>query len=98
MCLSLSNTSPHPVGKTKHKQPDREYLTTYNKQITKNTHPVDEKSLCELDDLQSDQQADGDQVVVQDDECQQVICKVSGDVTCKNHTIFTYSFTFGLRK
>lgn len=66
-------------------------MTTHNKQITKNTHPVDEKSLCELDDLQSDQQADGDQVVVQDDECQQVICKVSGDVTC---TITQYSLIY----
>lgn len=34
----------------------------------KNTYPVDKEGLCELDHLQSDQQADGDQVVVQDDE------------------------------
>lgn len=54
------------------------------------THPVDEEGLCELDHLQSDQQADGDQVVVQDDERQQVICKVGGDVTC---TSAQYSLT-----
>lgn len=75
-------------GKTKHKQSDQEYFSTYIKTaiwITKkHTYPVDEEGLCELDHLQSDQQADGDQVVVQDDECQQVVGKVSGDVTCTN--------------
>lgn len=46
------------------------------------TYPVDEEGLCELDHLQGDQQANGDQVVVQDDECQQVVRKVGGDVAC----------------
>lgn len=44
------------------------------------SYPVNKESLCELHHLQSDQQADGDQVIVQDDERQQVICKVQGDV------------------
>lgn len=48
---------------------------------TTSAYPVDEEGLCELDHLQRDQQADGDQVVVQDDEGQQVVCKVCGDVT-----------------
>jgi len=43
-------------------------------------YPVDEQCLCELDHLQCDQQADGDQVVVEDDEGQQVVGKVGGDV------------------
>lgn len=55
----------------------------------KNTYPVNEEGLSELDHLQSDQQADGDQVVVQDDERQQVIRKVGGDVTCTNTRVFT---------
>lgn len=50
-------------------------------------YPVDEECLCELDHLQSDQQADGDEVVVEDDEGQQVIPEVSGDVPCRHtHT------------
>lgn len=48
------------------------------------TYPVNEESLRELDHLQGDQQADGDQVIVQDDERQQVVCKISRDVTCTN--------------
>lgn len=50
----------------------------------KETYPVNEESLSELDHLQGDQQADGDQVIVQDDECQQVVRKISRDVTCTN--------------
>lgn len=34
------------------------------------SYPVNEEGLCELNHLQSDQQADGDQVIVQDDERQ----------------------------
>lgn len=41
------------------------------------THPVDEKGLDELDHLQRDQEADGDQVVEQDDEGEKVEAKVS---------------------
>lgn len=53
--------------------------------ITKKApYPVNEESLCELDHLQGDQQADGDQVIVQDDERQQVVRKIGGDVTCTN--------------
>lgn len=61
-----------------------------------NTHPVDEEGLCELDHLQCDQQADGDQVVVQDDEGQQVVRKVGGDITCnrgKHIVCLALSFT-----
>lgn len=47
-------------------------------------YPVNEESLRELDHFQGDQQADGDQVIVEDDERQQVICKISRDVTCTN--------------
>lgn len=77
--------------------------TSVNPRGKKHTHPVDEKGLCELDHLQSDQQADGDQVVVQDDECQQVIRKVSGDVTytntqyssiCSHMTLFCIRWRF----
>lgn len=64
--------------------PAVKYISTHALQSTHGPYPVDEESLCELDHLQSDQQADGDQVVVQDDERQQVIRKVSGDVTCTN--------------
>lgn len=53
-------------------------------QNTDGSYPVDEEGLCKLYHLQGDQQADGDQVVVQDDERQQVVCKVCGDVTCTN--------------
>lgn len=41
------------------------------------THPVDEKSLDELDNLQCDQETNGDQVVEQDDEGEEVEAKVS---------------------
>lgn len=41
------------------------------------THPVDEEGLNELDNLQRDQKADGDQVVEQDDEGEEVEAKVS---------------------
>lgn len=56
----------------------------------KHTYPVDEEGLGELDHLQGDQQADGDQVVVQDDERQQVVCKVGGDVACAVTPLVTY--------
>lgn len=41
------------------------------------THPVDEKSLDELDNFQCDQETNGDQVVEQDDEGEEVEAKVS---------------------
>lgn len=41
------------------------------------THPVNEKGLDELDDLQCDQETDGDQVVEQDYEGEEVEAKVS---------------------
>lgn len=56
------------------------------------TYPVDEKRLREFDHLQSDQQADGDQVVVQDDERQQVVCKVSRNVACTNTALIHLPF------
>lgn len=40
-------------------------------------HPVNEKGLDELDNLQCDQETDGDQVVEQDDEGEEVEAKVS---------------------
>lgn len=40
------------------------------------THPVDEKRLDELYNLQSDQETDGDQVVEKDDEGEKVEAKV----------------------
>lgn len=40
------------------------------------THPVDEKGLDELDNLQCDQKTDGNQVVEQDDEGEEVEAKV----------------------
>lgn len=40
------------------------------------THPVDEKGLDELDNLECDQKTDGDQVVEQDDEGEEVEAKV----------------------
>lgn len=40
-------------------------------------HPVDEEGLNELDNLECDQKADGDQVVEQDDEGEEVEAKVS---------------------
>lgn len=46
-------------------------------QTLTSTHPVDEKGLDELDNLQSDQETDGDQVVEQDDEGEKVEAKVS---------------------
>lgn len=87
MCLSQSSTSPHPDQET-----EGVYMTPLNRvKHSKNTrvrpYPVDEECLCELDHLQSDQQADGDEVVVEDDEGQQVIPEVSGDVPCRHtHT------------
>lgn len=54
-------------------------------------YPVNEQSLRELDHLQGDQQADGDQVIVQDDERQQVICKISRDVPCTNTHVCIHS-------
>lgn len=41
------------------------------------THPVDEESLNKLDNLQCNQKTDGDQVVEQDDEGEEVEAKVS---------------------
>lgn len=58
--------------------------STREAEQTDPSYPVNEESLRELDHLQGDQQADGDQVIVQDDERQQVVCKVSGDVTWTN--------------
>lgn len=46
-------------------------------QTVASTHPVDEKRLDELDNLQCDQETDGDQVVEQDDEGEEVEAKVS---------------------
>lgn len=46
------------------------------------THPVDEEGLDELDDLQRDQQTDGDQVVEEDDEGEEVEAKVSRATIC----------------
>lgn len=40
------------------------------------THPVYEESLRVLHNLQRHQQADGNQIVVQDDKCQQVVSKI----------------------
>ena len=48
------------------------------------THPVDEDGLDELDDLECDLQADGDEVVEQDDERQQVVPEVRRLQLC-NH-------------
>lgn len=41
------------------------------------THPVDEKGLDKLDNLQCDQETDGYQVVEQDNEGEEVETKVS---------------------
>lgn len=46
-------------------------------QTAASTHPVDKKGLDELDNLQCDQETDGDQVVEQDDEGEEVEAKVS---------------------
>lgn len=50
---------------------------TLTVQTSAATHPVDEEGLNELDNLQRDQKADGDQVVEQDDEGEEVEAKVS---------------------
>ena len=40
------------------------------------THPVYEEGLCVLHNLESHQETDGNQIVVEDDECQQVVSKI----------------------
>lgn len=40
-------------------------------------YPVDEYSLYKLDHLQSDLQTDGDEVVIENDERQQIVTKVT---------------------
>lgn len=47
------------------------------------THPVDEKGLDEFDNLQSDQETDGNQIVEQDYEGEEVEAKVSGSSVCQ---------------
>lgn len=47
------------------------------RKIIPSTHPVDKKGLDELDDLQCDQKTDGDQVVEQNNEGEEVEAKVS---------------------
>lgn len=51
-------------------------------QTVTSTHPVDEKGLDELDNLQCDQKTDGDQVVEQNDEGEEVEAKVSRPSIC----------------
>lgn len=46
-------------------------------------HPVDEKGLDEFDNLQGDQETDGDQIVEQDYEGEEVEAKVSGSSVCQ---------------
>lgn len=45
--------------------------------VNSDSHPVDEKRLDELDDLQCDQETDGDQVVEENDEGEKVQAEVS---------------------
>lgn len=52
-------------------------------QTAASAHPVDEKGLDELDNLQCDQETDGDQVVEQDDEGEEVEAKVSCPAICQ---------------
>lgn len=47
------------------------------------THPVDEKGLDEFDNLQGDQETDGNQIVEQDYEGEEVEAKVSGSSVCQ---------------
>lgn len=47
------------------------------------THPVDEKGLDEFDNLQGDQETDGNQIVEQDYEGEEVEAKVSGSSVCR---------------
>lgn len=46
-------------------------------------HPVDEKGLDEFNNLQGDQETDGDQIVEQDYEGEEVEAKVSGSSVCQ---------------
>lgn len=47
------------------------------------THPVDEKGLDEFDNLQGDQETDGNQIVEQNNEGEEVEAKVSGTSVCQ---------------
>lgn len=84
VCLSPRNTFPRPEdNKTQSLKifiPLTNYAYMRRHVKIKDLYPVDEEGLCEFHHLQSDQKTDGDQVVVEDDKCQQVICKVGGDV------------------
>lgn len=54
------------------------------RRLEQGAYPVDEDGLYELDDLKRDLQTDGDQVVEQDDERQEVIAEVAGwEITCR---------------
>lgn len=46
------------------------------------THPVYKKGLSVFHNLKSHQQTDGNKIVVQDDECQQVISKIIRACVC----------------
>lgn len=65
-CLSQSSTSPHPSKPTEKNELTNTGLVLLlaAKSSRKHTDPVNEEGLGELDHLQGDQQADGDQVVV----------------------------------
>lgn len=47
------------------------------------THPVDEEGLDEFDNLQGDQETDGNQIVEQNNEGEEVEAKVSGASVCQ---------------
>lgn len=47
------------------------------------THPVDEKGLDEFDNFQGDQETDGNQIVEQNYEGEEVEAKVSSSSVCQ---------------
>jgi len=57
------------------------YKTNLNK--TRSTHPSNEHCLHIFDNLQSDRQTDRNQIVVQNNECQQVVAKICRFKLCK---------------
>jgi hypothetical protein len=52
------------------------------------SHPVDEEGLGELDDLKGHQQTDGDQVVEENDEGEEVEVKVRRTAICQGDNKF----------
>ena len=72
----MNDLLPFLGGPVHHEGSERVRANSGSASSLCDTHPVDKQGLSVLHNLKSHQQADGNQIVVQDDECQQVVSKI----------------------